>query len=162
LIKIYVEHFDEIWSVGTKRIIVGYQFLVYLGVFSLALQPLKIVGFVLLMLSILGGLGSFFGFEGVPDLAAADPIYFLAAYAKYLFLSLVAFCIVVPRDQRLHVLPIVPLYFFYALLHIVPVSVGYANWLSLRLGGRRLFKDHYQDEDSLARPDYLPGLAEKA
>jgi cellulose synthase/poly-beta-1,6-N-acetylglucosamine synthase-like glycosyltransferase len=162
LIKIYVEHFAEIWGVGRKGFIGGYQFLVYLGVFSLAFQPLKILSFGLLVLSFLGGLGSFFGFEVVPDLTAANPIYFLAAYAKYLLLSLVAFCIVVPREQRLHVLPIVPLYFFYALLQIVPISVGYANWLSLRLGGRRLFKDHYQDEESLTRQDYLPGAAEKA
>ena len=162
LIKMYVEHFGEIWSVGRKGFIVGYQFLVYLGVFSLAFQPLKILAFALLVLSFLGGLGSFFGFDLVPDLPAANPIYFLTAYAKYLLLSLVAFCIVVPREQRLHVLPIVPLYFFYALLQIVPISIGYANWLSLRLGGRRLFKDHYQDEDSLTRPDYLPGSAEKA
>ena len=97
----------------------------------MAFQPLKILAFALLVLSFLGGLGSFFGFDLVPDLPAANPIYFLTAYAKYLLLSLVAFCIVVPREQRLHVLPIVPLYFFYALLQIVPISIGYANWLLL-------------------------------
>ena len=47
--------------------------------------------------------------------------------------------------------PIVPLYFFYAAFHIVPASVGYLNWLSLRIRGRRLFADHYQDETSLAK-----------
>jgi hypothetical protein len=45
----------------------------------------------------------------------------------------------------------VPLYFFYAVAQIVPVSVGYANWLSLRLRGKRLFADHYQEEATLMK-----------
>ena len=48
------------------------------------------------------------------------------------------------------------MYFFYALMQILPNTVGYANWLSLRLWGRRVFADHYQDEESLRRQRESP------
>jgi hypothetical protein len=39
----------------------------------------------------------------------------------------------------------------YGLLHLVPVTLGFVNWLSLRFWRRRLYHDHFQDESSLAR-----------
>jgi hypothetical protein len=30
------------------------------------------------------------------------------------------------------------------LVHIAPITVGFGNWLALRLWGRRLYRDHYQ------------------
>jgi hypothetical protein len=77
-------------------------------------------------------------------------VYAAAAYLKYTLIAVIALFVAVPAAERRPLLPIVPLYFFYALAHIVPASVGYANWLSLRVRGRRLFADHYQDEASLA------------
>lgn len=161
LIKVYLEHFPEIWRGSRRRFITGYQYLVYLGGFGLVFQPLKIVAVVLLALSFANGLGSLFGFALFADWAIADPIYFAAVYAKYLLLCVVAFWVVTPRGERLYVLPIVPLYFFYALLQVLPTSIGYANWISMRAGGRRFFKDHYQDEASLQRQRHRPVPMEK-
>ena len=37
-----------------------------------------------------------------------------------------------------------PLYLFYAITHIAPMTVGYANWIAVKLSGRRLYRDHYE------------------
>jgi len=50
----------------------------------------------------------------------------------------------VPRGERAYVAPIVPLYLFYALVHLLPMSVGFGNWLALKVWGRRLYLDHYE------------------
>jgi hypothetical protein len=140
----------------------GYQFLVYLGLFSLALQPFKILSLLLLAASLLNALDGFLGLNAIPPFAAVEPIYFLAVYGKYFLLSIVAFLVAVPRAERAYVLPIVPLYFFYALAQVVPVSVGYANWVAVRLANRRLFQDHYQDEVSLRQSKRSTATMENA
>jgi hypothetical protein len=150
LVKVYVERIDEIWRGSRARLGLRYQYLVYMGLFTLPLQPVRIVTLVLLSLSTANGLDLLLGLDLIPDVAATDPAYFLFAYLKYTGLVLVASTLVgaTPHDW-LRLVPVVPVYFFYALAHVVPVTVGYANWLSLRVAGVRLYRDHYQDEDSL-------------
>jgi hypothetical protein len=72
----------------------------------------------------------------------------MAAIGSYLVLGVVALFTVVPKSERAYAAPIVPLYLFYALVHIAPMTVGYANWIALRLVGRRLYRDHYEPEPS--------------
>jgi hypothetical protein len=36
------------------------------------------------------------------------------------------------------------LYLCYAILHIVPMTVGFANFFALGLFHRRLYQDHYE------------------
>lgn len=151
LIKVYIDHFGEIRRIAWRRLSASYQFLVYMGVFSLLLHPLKLAAFLLLSLSFVRGLDSVLALGWIPEWNFADPVYFLAAFAKYMLLSLAALFAAVPRGERLRILPVVPLYFFYALIQILPTTVGYGNWFTLRLWGRRILKDHYQDEESLAR-----------
>jgi len=33
------------------------------------------------------------------------------------------------------------------LMHVAPITVGFGNWVALRLWGRRLYRDHYQSHD---------------
>ena len=151
LIKVYSERFTDVRRVARRDLSAAYQFLAYTGVSCLALQPLKIGALLLLSLSLAKGFDGLLGLSWIPDWTAADPVYFAAAYTKYTLLALVALGFSVPRGERTHVLPVLPLYFFYALMQIVPNAVGSANWLSLRLWGRRVFADHYQDDASLRR-----------
>jgi cellulose synthase/poly-beta-1,6-N-acetylglucosamine synthase-like glycosyltransferase len=162
LAKVYCEHFGDVWRTSRRRLFAGYQFLVYLGLFSLALQPFKILSLLLLAASLLNALDGFLGLNAIPPFAAVEPIYFLAVYGKYFLLSIVAFLVAVPRAERAYALPIVPLYFFYALAQVVPVSVGYANWVAVRLANRRLFQDHYQDEVSLRQSKRSTATMENA
>jgi hypothetical protein len=127
----------------------AYHFLVYTGVFSILLQPLKIAALVILALGLAQGMDGLLGLDLIPRWAIADPAYVVGAYAKYTLIACIALFVAVPRGERASLVPIVPLYFFYAVAQIVPVSVGYANWLSLKWRGRRLFADHYQEEETM-------------
>lgn len=149
LLKVYVERFDDIRRVARRCPSAAYQFLGYTGISCLAMQPLKIAALVVLSLSFANGFDGLLGLDWIPEWSAADPIYFVATYGKYTLLAGAALLVAVPRGERAAVAPIVPLYFFYALLQVVPTTVGYANWISLHLVGGRLFADHYQDEGAL-------------
>src|ERR671925_477374 len=77
------------------------------------------------------------------------PWIFLSSYMQYLVLAGIGLLVAVPKGERLHVLRAVPLYFFYAALLTVPMTVGFLNWFTVRLWRRRLVSDPYQDEASL-------------
>ena len=53
-----------------------------------------------------------------------------------------------PAGERGYIAPIVPLYLLYTLIHVVPMTVGFANWLTMRVAGRRLYRDHYEPGDT--------------
>ena len=159
LIKVYSEHFGEIRIAAKRQLSAAYQFLIYMGGFNLLLHPLKIVSLLLLSLSFAKGLDTLFGLGLIPDWDAAEPVYFLAAFAKFTLLASAAILTAVPRGERLYLVPAVPLFFFYAHAQILPATVGYANWLSWRLLGWRIWPDHYQDEESLSRQQREPVLA---
>ena len=46
-----------------------------------------------------------------------------------------------------------PIYLFYAIAHIAPMSVGFGNFIALKLWGRRLYQDHYEPRPRGADPD---------
>jgi cellulose synthase/poly-beta-1,6-N-acetylglucosamine synthase-like glycosyltransferase len=149
LLRVYASCFGLVRRVSGASTRSAYHFLVYTGVFSILLQPLKIAALLILALGLLQGLDGLLGLGLVPQWPIADPAYVVGAYAKYTLIACIALFVAVPRGERATLVPIVPLYFFYAIAQIVPVSVGYANWLSLRWRGRRLFADHYQEEETM-------------
>jgi len=79
-------------------------------------------------------------------------VYFAAATLSYLALGALALFTVVPHRDRTYIAPILPIYFLYVLLHLVPITVGFANWVALKLWHRRVFRDHYQSHED------VPGL----
>jgi cellulose synthase/poly-beta-1,6-N-acetylglucosamine synthase-like glycosyltransferase len=149
LLRVYIGRFREIRRLSARGLSAQYQFFVYLGLFGVVFQPLKLLSFGLLAGSFVASLDSLFGLHWLPYWNATDPVYFLVAFTKYALFSLVALLIAVPREERISLLPIVPLYFLYALAQVLATTVGYANWCTLRLWGRRLVRDHYQDEETL-------------
>lgn len=151
LIRVYVERFRDIRRLSAGSLSAQYQFLVYLGLFSLLFQPLKLVSVVVLAGSFAASLDSLFGLHWMPYWNVTDPVYFLVAFGKYALFSLTALFIAVPRQERMSLLSIAPLYFLYALAQVLSTTVGYCNWCTLRIWGRRLVRDHYQDEASLMR-----------
>jgi hypothetical protein len=78
-----------------------------------------------------------------------NPDFFISAIGSYLALGVIALYTVVPKAERAYAAPIVPLYLFYAIAHIVPMTVGYLNWMTLRIWGRRVYRDHYTSDASL-------------
>jgi cellulose synthase/poly-beta-1,6-N-acetylglucosamine synthase-like glycosyltransferase len=152
LLKVYAENFVDVRRAARGGFFRAYQFLGYLGGFGLLLHPLRVLSLLLLVASTANGVDLLLGLDWIPDTAATEPAYFLFAYVKYtvLVLGASAFAAADWAAWR-RFLPVVPLYFFYILAQIVPTTVGYLNWFSLRLLGRRIYRDHYNDEEAAWR-----------
>ena len=67
---------------------------------------------------------------------------------------MVALFTCVPKAERAYAAPVVPLYLCYALVHIVPMTVGFMNFFALKLFRRRIYQDHYE---SPADPSLVNG-----
>lgn len=144
LIKVYFERFRNVLKVSGRSPFAAYNFLLYVGVLSIGLHVLKMASAVLLVLSFLGGVDAMFLGSGFAATSIGNPEYFIAAVGSYLALGAIALFTVIPKAERGYIAPIIPLYLLYAVAHIAPMSVGFANWISLRLWGRRLYHDHYE------------------
>jgi len=151
LIKVYTERFRAVLTVSRRSPFAAYHFLIYVGVLSLGFHLLKMASATLLVLSFLGGVDRLFLGSGFSAVSVGNPEYFIAAVGSYLALGVIALFTVVPKAERGYIAPIVPLYLFYAIAHIVPMSLGFANWISVKLWRRRIYHDHY--EPRLRGPD---------
>jgi len=144
LLKVYIERFGKVWRIAKRTPFSMYHFVVYLGGLSVALHLLKIVSASLLVLSFVSGFDNLFLANIFPRNSLINPTYFIAAIGSYLALGVFALFTVVPKAERAYIAPIVPLYLFYAITHIAPMTVGYANWVTMKLFGRRIYRDHYE------------------
>ena len=144
LLKVYIERFGKVWRISRRTPFAMYHFVVYLGGLSVGLHLLKIASATLLALSFVSGFDNLFLADLMPRNTLINPAYFVAAIGSYLALGVFALFTVVPKAERAYIAPIVPLYLFYALTHIVPMTVGYANWVTMKLWGRRVYRDHYE------------------
>jgi len=152
LLKVYAEHLGDVRRSAKGRLSSLYQFVIYLGLFAVPLHPFRLLALGVLGLSAANGLDFLLGLNWIPDVPVTAPALFLSAYFNYTLLGLVASLAVTTRPREwLRFLPAVPVYFFYVHAQILPATVGYANWLSLRVGGGRLYRDHYDVEESLRR-----------
>jgi cellulose synthase/poly-beta-1,6-N-acetylglucosamine synthase-like glycosyltransferase len=144
LVKVYTERFSKIWRISKRTPFSMYHFVIYLGGLSLILHPLKIISASLLVLSFVSGFDNLFLVDLFPRNTLINPAYFVAAIGSYLALGVFALFTVVPKAERAYIAPIVPLYLFYAITHIAPMTIGYANWVAMKLWGRRVYRDHYE------------------
>jgi cellulose synthase/poly-beta-1,6-N-acetylglucosamine synthase-like glycosyltransferase len=143
LAKVYVERWKDTWRVARRGPFAFYQYVVYLGVFSLLLLPFRVASGGILTLSLVQGLDAILGVALLPDTAFTNPLLFAVVFLKYLALVLFGVGLVANRRERAALLPLAPLYFFYVLLQAVPAAIGCCNWLTVRCIGRRLYDDHY-------------------
>jgi len=158
LLKVYTERLGAIWRISKRTPFAGYHFIIYVGGLSLILHLVKILSALLLLLSLLGGFDSLLLAHRLPRNALTSPSYFIGAVGSYLVLGVIALFTVVPKAERSYIAPIVPLYLLYALTHLVPMTVGFGNFMAVQLWGRRLYRDHYEPgavaADSWARRPY--------
>ena len=158
LFRVYTQRFHELWRIGRRAPFAMYNFIAYMGVIGLGLHVLRIVSATLLLVSVAAIIDNLFVFNLLPSGAAINPVYFAGAVGSYLALGVIALFMVVPRSERAYIAPIVPVYFLYVLMHIAPITVGFGNWVALRLWGRRLYRDHYQlQEDGAGFDVKRPG-----
>ncbi len=144
LLKVYTERLAAIWRISKRTPFAGYHFIVYIGGLSLVLHLVKIISALLLLLSLIGGFDSLFFAHLLPHNTLTSPSYFIGAVGSYLALGVIALFTVVPKAERSYIAPIVPLYLLYALTHLLPMTVGFGNFLAVQMWGRRLYRDHYE------------------
>ena len=160
LLKVYVERFAEVLRISRRSPFALYHYLVYVGGMSLAMHLVKMVSAALLVISFLAGLDELLLDRFVPEGSVINPTYFTAAMTSYLALGVVALFTCVPKAERAYVAPIVPLYLCYAVTHIVPMTVGFGNFFTLKLFGRRIYQDHYEAPAEPDMPDKQLGVSE--
>jgi cellulose synthase/poly-beta-1,6-N-acetylglucosamine synthase-like glycosyltransferase len=144
LLKVYVERFAEVLRICRRSPFAAYHYLIYVGGLSLAMHLVKIASATLLLISFMAGLDELLLDRFVPEGSVINPTYFSAAASSYLALGVIALFTSVPKAERAYAAPIVPLYLCYAVTHIVPMTVGFGNFFTLRLFGRRIYRDHYE------------------
>jgi cellulose synthase/poly-beta-1,6-N-acetylglucosamine synthase-like glycosyltransferase len=144
LLKVYVERFAGVLRICRRSPFAAYHYLIYVGGLSLAMHLVKIASATLLLISFMAGLDELLLDRFVPEGSVINPTYFSAAASSYLALGVIALFTSVPKAERAYAAPIVPLYLCYAVTHIVPMTVGFGNFFTLRLFGRRIYRDHYE------------------
>ena len=144
LLKVYTERLGAIWRISKRTPFAAYHFIVYVGGLSLVLHLVKILSALLLLLSLIGGFDSLFLLHLLPRNTLTSPSYFVGAVGSYLALGVIALFTVVPKAERSYIAPIVPLYLLYALVQLLPMTVGFGNFIAVRMWGRRLYRDHYE------------------
>jgi cellulose synthase/poly-beta-1,6-N-acetylglucosamine synthase-like glycosyltransferase len=144
LIRVYAQRWRTLRRRAREHFGFAYQFLVYIGGFVFLLHPLKLIGLALIGMSAANDVDNLLGLHWIPDGRFTDPMYFPTVYVEYLALILFASMVAVGRSERRMALMVVPLYPLYAIAHVVPATIGYLNWFTLRLWGRRVYRDHYQ------------------
>lgn len=148
-LKVYVERHKEVWTLARRGPMAFYHYVVYMGGLALAAWPLKAASLVLLSGSLLNGFDELLGMALIPDVPVTSPLLFAVVYVKYLILTTVSVMLIVPARERAALLAVAPLYFFYVLVHLTPMVVGFVNWLGLWAFGRRIYADHYDAEPQL-------------
>jgi cellulose synthase/poly-beta-1,6-N-acetylglucosamine synthase-like glycosyltransferase len=144
LMRVYAQRWQTLRQRAHGHLGFAYQFLIYIGAFVLLLHPFKILSLVLLAISAANGLDNLMGSRLIADSYLTNALYFPLVYAEYLALMLFAAAVAVGGGHRRAVFCVVPIYPLYALAHLVPATVGYLNWFTLRVWGRRVYRDHYQ------------------
>lgn len=143
LLKVYIERFPDVLRISRRSPFAAYHYLVYVGVLGLAIHLVRIVSVAVLVFSLLSGLDALL-FDTVIPRQNFNPEYFVAAMGSYLGLGVLGLFTSVPKADRSYAAPIVPLYLCYVIVHVIPMTVGFANYFALRLFGRRIYQDHYE------------------
>ncbi|MEO8467013.1 MAG: glycosyltransferase family 2 protein [Gammaproteobacteria bacterium] len=144
LVKVYTERLSEIRRVALRTPFAMYHYVVYTGILLLVWHVAKMVSAVLLLTSLASGLDSLLFGGLIPMNAVTNPVHFVSAAGGYVVLGVLALFTVVPKQERSYVAPIIPLYLCYTVVHIAPMSLGFGNWITLKLFRRRLYRDHYE------------------
>ncbi len=151
LLKVYAEHFADVRRIIRRSPYSFYQFGIYFMVLSMLLWPFKIASIALLTYSAVNGVDELLALDLIPNNSLNHPAYFAALYVKYSFIVLAAYVLVTPARDVARGLLFMPFFFPYCVALVIPTGIGYLNWITLRLFGRRLYDDHYDSKPLLGR-----------
>jgi len=147
--KVLLERIRLFMIIARRSPLGAYQYVFYLGVNGYLMLPFKLASIVILTASFLNGIDDLTTLDLFPDRSWNDPVLFALWYAKTVVVLTIACIAALPREQRARHMATIPFYPFYALLQYVPMTIGVANVLMLRVFGRRLYADHYDHDPKL-------------
>jgi cellulose synthase/poly-beta-1,6-N-acetylglucosamine synthase-like glycosyltransferase len=144
--KVVVERLPQILAIARRGPLGAYQYVFYLCINGVLLLPLKLVSTALLAMSLLKALDDLLLTQWLALRPWNEPLLFCLWYGKSTLILLLACLAALPRGERRRHLATLPFYCFYGLLQYIPTAIGYLNLLALRIRGRRIFADHYDDD----------------
>jgi cellulose synthase/poly-beta-1,6-N-acetylglucosamine synthase-like glycosyltransferase len=145
-VRVVVERLPQIIGIARRSPLGAYQYLFYLVINGIALLPLKLLSTGILVMSLLKAFDDLLLTRWLPARAWNEPLLFCLWYGKSTVILFLACLSALPRGERRRHLATLPFYCFYGLLQYIPTTIGYLNLLALRIHGRRLYADHYDDE----------------
>lgn len=150
LLSVYTDNFDDGRRAAARNKLFSYQFFVYMGAFAILFHPVRLIALGHVLFSAFNAVDNAAGWGLISNkMQYGDPRYAIFGYITYTILTIVAILAASGFRELFRVILVVPIYFLYCLLHLIPITIGYLNWITLRLFGHRVYRDHFQDEASL-------------
>lgn len=141
--KMFLERMPLFMRIARRSPLAAYQYVFYLGFNGIVMLPLKLSSIFILIMSMLNGLDDLFMLDLIPTRSWNNPLLFSLWYVKTLVVLFITCLVTLPRGERQRHFITLPFYGIYALLQFAPITVGFANVLTLRLFGRRIYADHF-------------------
>jgi cellulose synthase/poly-beta-1,6-N-acetylglucosamine synthase-like glycosyltransferase len=142
--RVLLERMPQLLAVARRGPLAAYQYLLYLGFAAVVLLPLRLLSVAILAASLLKGIDDLLLTGLLPSASWNEPLLFALWYCKCVLIMLITCCVTLPRGERARHLLILPAYPVYALLPYVAMAIGFANLLTLKTLGWRLFTDQYE------------------
>jgi len=143
--RLFVERLPLLLRIARRGPLATYQYLIYLGFNGIVMLPMKLLSAAILAASLLKGVDDLLGTQLMPDRDWNQPILFALSYVKTSVVLCIACAVALPRADRLRHAAILPFYCMYSILQFIPITVGFLNVATMRLFGRRLYADHYDN-----------------
>lgn len=148
LVRVCATRWREILVVARRSPWAFYNLAIYMVFMTVVLLPVKLAGILVLAASFANAVDGLFGFGLVPETSLTDPSYFAATYLTYTAMAVCLTAYLRPPFSAATRVIGVSFYLFYAAANAVAMGVGCLNWLSVRFVGRRIYRDHYSDDEA--------------
>lgn len=143
LLKIHAQNPKKLFSLP-KKFYPIYQFFVYNTLLAILLHPLRILSIGVLGVSLLNIPDTFLRTQFIPDTMITQPMFFVYYYIFHLAITCV-WLFSIERRRRDRYVNVVFMFPFYALyINLIPRTLGFLNYLTLRGTGRKLVDDGYK------------------
>lgn len=129
-----------------KRFILFYSYFIYLAIFGILFHPIKLFTIGLLCASLINLMAVLSGLPLPFQDPFFTPLWFIIFYLQYGLLTAGIIYSSVESGRKNRYWFLIPLYPFYALFLLLIRTIGFLNYFTLLLFGRKVYYDHYEAE----------------
>jgi cellulose synthase/poly-beta-1,6-N-acetylglucosamine synthase-like glycosyltransferase len=149
LLKVCVQCRRQMLTIARRNPMAGYQYIVYLQWVCVIGFPLKLLSASVMLLSLATGIAGQFSAGAPLGFLSVNAMIFVLVYLKYVALLLAVVAFVVPPAELPSAFAATLLFPLYSVVQLLPIGVGYLNWLLIPLLGRRIYADHYHQSPEI-------------